>query len=507
MKKSLMTSFFLLVFAFAHAQENISVQEDNSVKYVETITAEDLSSYLSVLASDSLEGRATAERGQKMAADYIKNKFKEFGLRAVSDKNTGEGYYQEFELEKKSWKDVYVQRKKVKKNNLDDIIYFGNVAVDEAVKTELVFVGGGKEEDYANKKVEGKAVAFLSDPISAEKKIKRAYEKGATAIILIYGNDSQELRSVIDKYSHYITQSSLGFPAQAKKPGRVLFYATPDAAAELLKTKVEKIVNAVEEEDDKKRAKAIKKIKNKKIEYKAEREVETVKTENVLGLVEGSDKKNEIIVITAHYDHIGMEDGEIYNGADDDGSGTSAVIELAEAFAKAKEEGNGPRRSVLFMTVSGEEKGLLGSQFYVENPVYPLEDVVANLNIDMIGRLDDAHEGNPDYIYLIGSDKLSSDLHQLSERVNATFSKLELDYTYNDENDPNRYYYRSDHYNFAKNGIPVIFYFNGVHEDYHKPTDTIEKIDFRKIEKISKLIFHTAWEIANREERIKVDKK
>jgi Zn-dependent M28 family amino/carboxypeptidase len=157
------------------------------------------------------------------------------------------------------------------------------------------------------------------------------------------------------------------------------------------------------------------------------------------------------------------------------------------------------------MTVSGEEKGLLGSSYYSEHPEFPLKNTVCDLNIDMIGRRDEKHKDNPDYIYLIGSDKLSSQLHAISENANKTYSNLELDYTYNDEKDKNRFYYRSDHYNFAKKGIPVIFYFNGVHADYHKETDEVEKIEFSKMEKITRLVFFTAWELANRNERIIVD--
>ena len=230
-----------------------------------------------------------------------------------------------------------------------------------------------------------------------------------------------------------------------------------------------------------------------------------IKGENILGFIEGTDRKEEVIIITAHYDHLGKHEEKIYNGADDDGSGTVAALEIAEAFMIAKKEGHGPRRSILVMTVSGEEKGLLGSKFYTDNPIYPLENTVANLNIDMIGRLDDWHE-NGDYVYLIGSDMLSQELHDISEQVNDQYIGLDLDYTFNAEDDPNRYYYRSDHYNFAKNNIPVIFYFNGVHEDYHKTTDDIEKIDFDKIETITRLVFLTAWEIANRDERIKMNK-
>jgi Zn-dependent M28 family amino/carboxypeptidase len=159
------------------------------------------------------------------------------------------------------------------------------------------------------------------------------------------------------------------------------------------------------------------------------------------------------------------------------------------------------------MCVSGEEKGLLGSSYYVNNPVIPLENTVCNLNIDMIGRVDEDHSGNEDYVYLIGADRLSTELHEVSANTAQTYTNLELDYTFNDPDDPNRFYSRSDHYNFAKNNIPVIFYFNGVHQDYHKVTDTIDKISFNKVEKITKLVFFTAHEIAKREERLKVDVK
>ena len=231
-----------------------------------------------------------------------------------------------------------------------------------------------------------------------------------------------------------------------------------------------------------------------------------INTENVAAIIPGSDKPEEYIVITSHLDHIGTHDGEINNGADDDGSGTVAMLEIAEAFKVAYDKGEGPKRSILFLHVSAEEKGLLGSKYYVENPLYPLDDTVANLNIDMIGRTDPKRlDKDPNYIYLIGSDRLSQELHDLSEAANNKFTDLILDYTFNDLNDPNRFYYRSDHYNFAKNNIPIIFYFNGTHEDYHKPGDTVDKINYPLLEKRTKLIFYTLWELANREERINLD--
>ena len=229
-------------------------------------------------------------------------------------------------------------------------------------------------------------------------------------------------------------------------------------------------------------------------------------SENVVAYIKGSEKPDEFVVISAHFDHLGMKGKEVYNGADDNGSGTVAVMEIAQAFQKAKKSGDGPKRSILFINLTGEEIGLYGSKYYTSHPIFPLKNTIVNLNIDMVGRVDKKHENKPDYIYLIGADKLSTDLHKLSEAVNKKYTQFKLDYTYNDDNDPNRFYYRSDHYNFAKNNIPIIFYFNGVHDDYHKTTDTPDKINYDLLAKRAQLVFYTAWEIANRESRLVVDK-
>jgi len=229
-------------------------------------------------------------------------------------------------------------------------------------------------------------------------------------------------------------------------------------------------------------------------------------SENIWAFVEGSEKPDEVLVISAHYDHVGMKNGEVYNGADDDGSGTVALLEIASAFQKAKKEGKGPKRSILFLHVTGEEHGLHGSRFYAENPLFPIANTIANINIDMIGRRGYGKEDNNNYVYVIGSDRLSTDLHRISEEANTKYIGMELDYKYNDLNDPNRFYYRSDHYNFAKKGIPAIFYFNGVHDDYHKATDTPDKIDYPLLAKRTQLSFAVAWELANADERPKVDK-
>jgi Zn-dependent M28 family amino/carboxypeptidase len=229
-------------------------------------------------------------------------------------------------------------------------------------------------------------------------------------------------------------------------------------------------------------------------------------SENIWAFIEGSEKPEEIVVISAHYDHVGVKNEEVYNGADDDGSGTVAIMEIAAAFQKAKNEGHGPKRSILILHVTGEEHGLHGSRYYSENPLFPLANTIADVNIDMIGRRDEFHKDSNNYVYLIGSDYLSTDLYTVCEEVNKKNNFLTIDYKYNDKKDPNRFYYRSDHYNFAKNGIPSVFLFNGVHADYHKATDEVSKIEFDALTKRTQFAFAISWEIANRKDRLTVDK-
>ena len=231
-----------------------------------------------------------------------------------------------------------------------------------------------------------------------------------------------------------------------------------------------------------------------------------IKSENVISIIKGSIYPEQYIVLSAHLDGSGFNMGKIYNSADDNGSGTVALLEIAQAFKLAEKNGHGPKRSIVFLHFSAEENGLIGSEFYVKNPLYDLKNTVVNLNLDMIGRIDPKRvDKNQNYIYLIGSNRLSNDLHNISEKVNSKTEKLILDYTYNSPNDPNRFYERSDHWNFAKNNIPVIFYFSGTHEDYHKPTDTADKIEYKLLKKRTKLIFHTIWEIANRDQTISLN--
>jgi len=501
--------------------------QSKAKELAERITEQDMSKHLHIIAADSMQGRETGKIGQKMAANYIAGSFFYSGLQPIVPikVNDGPSYYQPFYLIKRSWGKVEIQTTDKKYEYLKDFYITGNTNMSGQFETDVVFVGYGietdKYSDYKDKDVNGKAVLILAgEPKNKKgiylstgtiegiewannwrKKASLARSKGAKLVFAL--QDEKDFDSFINQYSSYLKDGVLTYENGTPAVENGIFYFKGmDALKNIFKIKSRKIKNEIKRISKGKKTE----IPDRSVKIFSERKIDTVKTENVVGYVEGSDKKDELIIISSHYDHIGVNpDGQINNGADDDGSGTSAVLELADAFGVGKSLGYGPRRSILFLTVTGEEKGLLGSRYYTENPLFPLANTICDLNIDMIGRLDDAHKNNPDYVYLIGSDKLSSQLHNISEEANKKFSNLSLDYKYNDENDPNRFYYRSDHYNFAKNGIPVIFYFNGVHEDYHKPTDDVEKINFKKMEKITRLVFYTAWEIANREERIKVD--
>jgi len=498
-----MRKFTLLILLLGSV--NIKAQDSVAISYASSINVEDLQTHLYILASDSLEGRETGKKGQKLAADYISRHFQSIGIPPYD----GEAYYQEFPLLKQKLEEstLIINSKVEYLKNYYTLPYFSSIDIEF---NEMQCVGFGWDEitcsDYRYVDVKDKVVLILSPDLLTNAKeveninlldwnyqLQKAYDHGAKAVVFVGGDINKKL----NRYAQYFTKEKRSVLIEGPQFKLPFLFVDQSELPNIIGLSIKKL------------KKKVKKCKyasfNVDGRFTTNVSSSFLQGENVLGYLEGTDLKDELLVITAHYDHIGIHDGEVHNGADDDGSGTVAILELAEAFAKAKAEGNGPRRSILFMPVAGEEMGLLGSSYYTENPIFPLEKTIADLNIDMIGRMDENHEGNPDYVYLIGADKLSSELHQISEDANTYYTQLELDYTFNQPNDPNRFYYRSDHYNFAKNNIPVIFYFNGVHADYHKATDTVEKIHFGKISTISKLIFHTAWTLVNQDKRIEVD--
>ncbi|TLU98170.1 M28 family peptidase [Dyadobacter luticola] len=507
--------------------------QDDATKYAGSITPEDLKKHLVFIASDSLKGRDTGSPGQKIAAEYVAKYYKEYGLQPGATGTDGtKSFLQKYNLYKRSWGEVYVKTGAKKYEFNKDFYINGQLAIPQEINVPVVTAGYGIEEknynDYADLDLKDKSVViFDGEPsdgngkywlsgsgehtkwgtsIGWQAKAKLAHEKGAKYIFIITDKTGEDRDKEIRQ--HAVMTRRLNAPTlkpvQENPEGIAAFVISPEMAAEMLNTSVQKLTKAKSDID--KAGKAASKKMTGQVSIKAERVSETIDTENVAAFMEGSDKKDEVLVISAHLDHIGVSpNGEINNGADDDGSGSVSLLEIAEAFSKAKADGKGPRRSILFLNVTGEEKGLFGSEYYSENPLYPVNKTIADLNIDMIGRVDEAHKSDPKYVYLIGSDKLSSKLHEISEEANKKYVNYKLDYTFNDPKDPNRFYYRSDHYNFAKLGIPVIFYFTGVHEDYHKPGDDVEKIMFDKQSSIVKLVFYTAWELANRDERIVVD--
>jgi hypothetical protein len=483
----------------------VNAQDPVVQKYGNKITAADLKEYLSIIASDALEGRETGTRGQKMAAAFIAAHFQEIGLAGPVNGS----YYQPVDLYSSAVSEVYLKAGQQKFDNYSSVVYYGSADSGGEITLPVVFAGNATEADFAQVDVKGKAVFFFTKEtrLNGSKTIALAREKGAKLVLVCNTETVADFDVLAGQMKNFLSGSRLSLDKPKASDNAGLFLVSPVAAEKIMGTTVEKLKKAAAEDPKKN---ALKKIKPTSIQFSTTTTLKVTKSENVLGYLEGADKKDEVVVITAHYDHIGKrKSGEgdmINNGADDDGSGTVAVMELAKVFAEAKKNGNGPRRSILFMTVTGEEKGLLGSQYYADkSPVFPLANTVVNLNIDMIGRRDKEHAESAPYVYVIGADKLSAELHTLSESVNKTYTNLAFDYTFNDEAHPERFYYRSDHWNFAKNNIPIIFYFNGVHDDYHRPGDEVSKIEFDLMEKRTQCVFYTAWEIANRDNRPKVD--
>ncbi|MCB0400129.1 MAG: M28 family peptidase [Winogradskyella sp.] len=483
--------------------------------YASTITEEELKEMLYKYASDEFEGRETGEKGQKMAVEYLKNQYQ---ILEIPSPLGDDDYFQEVPLEKQSVSEAKISVNGTSFKSFEDHIVLRASSNTEINTQDIVFVGYGIDaenySDYKGIDVKDKIVlAKAGEPKdtngnyittgssedtkwtngrqSLSSKRDAAIENGAKGLILLDAN-------MFVRYAPYYQRQ-----AESGVSGRLSLKSNEAEMMMLMvNDNLAKALHPSILEDEK--PKELKTNLSLAIENKSEE----ITSENVVAFIKGSTKPDEILVISAHLDHEGVKNGEVYNGADDDGSGTVAILEIAEAFKEAEKAGHGPKRSILFLHVTGEEKGLLGSRHYTDNdPIFPLENTVADLNIDMIGRTDPKRkEGDRNYVYLIGSDKLSTDLHNISEEVNKKYCNIELDYKFNDDNDPNRFYYRSDHYNFAKNNIPVIFYFNGTHDDYHQPSDTPDKIEYDLLENRARLVFYTAWEIANRENKPIVDK-
>ncbi len=516
MKKT--TLFIWLLFCI----KIIYCQSNDAAVYASSITGEDLKKHLTIIAGADMEGRETGTSGQRWAAAYIENHFKEIGLVPPP---TLSGYQQFYPLFKDSIVSSTLKINGKKFQPVRD--FYLSVKSNDAEQVtadQLVFAGYGISEknydDYKGKNVQGKVVImFFGEPVLDGKyivsgtadyssytypgissKIKIAKEKGAAAVVII-----NQASSSIENYT--VINSAADFlPDEPGANLNYIYLSHPGAKKMLHAWKPEQLI-AKALQLQPLNAENISPI-NASFSLRYKKQRKQVNASNVIGILEGTDKKDEYVFLTAHYDHLGIVNGKIYYGADDDGSGTCAVLQMAAAFAKAKAAGYGPRRSIVFMTVSGEEKGLWGSEHYTNNPVLPLEKTSVDLNTDMIGRID-TERNKPDtanYVYVVGHDKISTELGTLNEAVNNKYTQLVIDYKFDDPSDPEQIFTRSDHYNFAVKGVPVLFFYDGMLKgDYHKPTDTVDKINWALYEKRTKLIFYTAWEIANRDKMIKRD--
>jgi hypothetical protein len=497
----------LLSAACACAQQDLT-----AVKYAKLITAEDAKRHLSIIASDAFEGRETGKPGAMMAANYIAAEFKKLGLQAPVKGS----YFQDVPLVESSY-DVKTFTVNGTAYAFKKDFYGGSYNAPtgnhDFVAKEIVFLGhkagGDAAAELGTTDITGKAVLIVNDGETQPNIAKRIAFIQSKNPAFIIATSANVATALANQRMAGANAPRIGIASDKPVILPPVFNVTADVANQLVVNSGETFETFKASGDDKGLQ------PNQAI--KADIAV-TVYTSNVpakavevLGFMPGTDLKDEILVFSAHYDHIGLTKSgtdKVNNGADDDGSGTTGILEIAQAFSKAKKEGHGPRRSILFLGNVGEEKGLLGSEYYTDHPVFPLKNTITDLNIDMIGRVGFEYIGKPDssnYVYAIGSGMLSVELRKISEEVNKKYTNLILDYKYDDPKDPNRFYYRSDHYNFAKHGVPIIFYFNGVHADYHRPSDEVSKINFPLLAKRAQLVFYTGWELANRDKKPVVD--
>lgn len=505
-----------------------------AVPYADQLSEENLRSLLQVLAHDSLEGRETGTEGQRKAADFIAAYFRNLGLPAIGDPDplTGQPtFFQYISFTSERWMrdSILLETNGRTWGFLRDYYAFPseNANREERRTSEVIFLGYGIDDerynDYAGVDVRGKTlliyagepqnpsgVSWLTGTTGRSRwtteyqlKLEAAHRHGAETVLII--DPSIQSSIATNRFGLLGGKMEMGPGGQAEGRFANHFFISSTVAREIVGEQYEAFVAARDQINQT----GVPTHLTLQAEVRTRMPIERnqLTGSNVLGYVEGLDpaRKHEVVVVSAHYDHLGRRGQSIFNGADDNGSGTATVMELARVFAQARKDGVGPQRSILFLLVSGEEKGLLGSEYYTNHPVFPLENTVADVNVDMIGRTDKNHPDDPNYVYVIGADRLSTMLHKINEAANQQYVQLYLDYTYNAESDPNRFYYRSDHYNFAKNGIPSVFFFSGTHADYHRPTDTVDKIMFPKMLRIARLIFFTTWELANRPDRIRVD--
>lgn len=470
--------------------------------YAVSITEEDHRSYVYTLASEEMDGRESGTIGQKRAAEYIASFFEHNGIAAPPRHQSSAGsYFQPFTLYEGRAAQIRLQYSNVYLWKEEIIAYCGQRDLPESEVHELQFAGYATSALPNGLEIQGRTVVALAGNRSSAwpAYARLARESGAHAVILVPDSGLEETQNealcAIAETADQDATVPVGHPDTHD-----YFLISPQLMQEIFRLDISELRRiAAKTENGSKRL--LRLLPRPEVRILATPGEEEITTENVIGFLPGTGATGETLVISAHYDHVGIIDDQLYPGADDNASGISALLEIAQAFALAAQDGHQPLRNLLFLAFSGEEKGLLGSAHYTRNPLMPLDKTIAALNMDMIGRVDEQHADGLPYVYIIGSDRLSRQLHELHEKVNSTYTQLELDYTYNSDSDPNRLYYRSDQYHFAKHDIPIIFYFSGLHPDYHRPGDSPDKIEYALLRDRTRLVFYTAWHLANADRR------
>ncbi len=543
MRKKLLALFLvftILLPSAAFAQKAVKLN-GNEKRMAETITAEQLKQYLYFVASDEMEGRDTPSRGLDLTAKFIALMLERWKFKPAGDNGT---FFQKIALNANVTDDSTTSFEigGQKLNYGKD--FYANSVTGSATNSPLVFAGNGwfvkaKNIDaFAGLDVKDKTVVVYSEGDYPEGVTREdlfsgnlgrfgvdvlspqiyARMKGAAGLIVVASNDvesrwdgqrkeAEKGRATVEKFA---SENSGRQRGGRNVPTIVI---SKETAAKLFQGEAKMFTDISASSANSSFA------LNKTVSYTVATKALPAMTQNVVAVWEGSDPvlKNEYVAIGAHYDHVGMNPNapgadKIWNGADDDGSGTVSVLSIAEALAKAKTR---PKRSVLFVWHCGEEKGLWGSAYFNKFPTVDIKKVVAQLNIDMIGRSRKTDDTNPknaelsgeNEVYVIGAEMMSSTLGAITKGTNDSYLKLGYDFRYDDPKDPNRFFFRSDHFNYAHNGIPIVFWFDGVHEDYHQPGDEPQKIDYQKMEKVARTIFLTLWEITALKQRPAVDKQ
>ena len=520
-------SLTLILASCGGTKEVVIAPPAKVADFEKTINAEGLHTDLAIIASDSLQGRDTGSEGMNMAADYLARRYATLGITPVGDNGT---YFQNFDLSQSVVDHITYTVKGVDGSELDKSTHSANslanfstlIGGNSPLSGEMVFIGYGidNSESGVNQFAEDVAgkwlLTFYDRSITNYGTIQSHIGEGkALGAILIMGTDVDSFTEQATRLQDEFGEGSGLELAYMQEDGgfeSAINRINPELAAKVLGLESVEALTELEEQ-----------IKNAPVGFEPyaipvtlthqpDAHKQTKRTKNVVAFVEGTDSllRDEVIVVSAHFDHVGIgapdSTGDtIYNGADDDGSGTVGIMHVAQALVSAKQAGAGLKRSVLFLHVTGEEKGLLGSRYYSDHPIFPIENTVANLNVDMIGRTDDAHPDDPNYIYVIGGKLISSGLNEALETANTQSVNIELSDRYNDLEDPNQFYRRSDHWNFGRLGVPFIFFFNGTHADYHRPSDEVDKIDFTALTKRTKLIFVTTALLGNSDSRPEVD--